>query len=76
LLQLIVAIVLIIVTFGLLGWLMIRSLKWARNRDGHGQVALGHALQELDRLVARPSIENRLNTEAEVKAVNDEHGGE
>ena len=75
-LQLIVAIVLILGTFGLLGWLMIRSLKWARNRDGHGQIALGHALQELDRLVARPSIENRLNTEAEVKAVNDEHGGE
>ena len=75
LLQVIFAIVLAVSIFAGMGWLMVHSLKWARNRDGHTQIAMGHALQELDRLVARPSIENKINTETEVQSVDDEHGG-
>lgn len=65
-----------ILVFGGIVWLMLASLRWARNRDGSGQNAVGHALQELDRLVARPSIENIVEKEAEVRTVDDQHGGE
>lgn len=38
--------------------------------------AIGSALQELDRLLARPSIEHRIEAEDPDKLVEDEKGGD
>jgi len=38
--------------------------------------AVGNALQELDRLLARPSIEYRVQVEDQDKLAQDEKGGE
>jgi hypothetical protein len=43
---------------------------------GRGIVAVGNALQELDRLVARPSIVHKVDLETKVLDMHHDHGGE
>jgi hypothetical protein len=58
--------------------LLIAAYAWRIRSKHMGQAAapLGSALQELDRLVARPSVEYRMELESQVKAVNDDQGSE
>jgi hypothetical protein len=46
------------------------------HHKGKAGAAIGSALQELDRLVARPSIEYRIETEHTVQKTDDDQGGE
>lgn len=69
------------VGFGLLAYSAVAFLasmkRQLRSSSGAGSIAtLGNALQELDRLVARPSVEHQIETENRV--VNNEKsiGGE
>ena len=43
-------------------------------KDSKTSAAIGNALQELDRLVARPSVEHKVEAEDHVQAT-DEHSG-
>ena len=51
---------------------MLRSPEYADCGKG---AAVGNALQELDRLVARPSIEYKIQAEHPVRQVQDDGGG-
>jgi hypothetical protein len=45
-----------------------------RERRGTGVAAIGNALQELDRLVARPSVEHTVEAETRVLRREDDDG--
>lgn len=64
-----------IAALGLPIWMVIciRRLYGGRPRD-KATVAVGNALQELDRLVARPSIVYKMEAESEVRPVDDDRG--
>lgn len=52
----------------------LRELYGGKSRT-RSTIAMGSALQELDRLIARPSIVHKIEVESEVVAPNDDHGG-
>ena len=52
------------------------SLRWSRRSKGPVKDSLGHAFQELDRLVVRPSAEHKVSHENAVVRIEDERGGE
>ena len=56
-------------------WLMSHAHKLFRPKNSKGSAALGNALQELDRLVARPSVEHKIETEQRIQ-VRDEQGSD
>jgi hypothetical protein len=56
-------------------FLCIRRLYHTKERD-KTTVAIGNMLQELDRLVARPSVEFKVETEHRVETPDDDKGGE
>ena len=59
-------------------WMALSLWQHFRDKDRNakpGGGSLGNALQELDRLVARPSLEHKIEAEHQIKAV-DEEGGE
>jgi hypothetical protein len=62
---------------GLPVWVVACMCKlYGSKSRGRGIVALGNALQELDRLVARPSIVHKVDLETQVLDAHDDHGGE
>ena len=73
-LQIMGAVVLVIAFFIGFGWLMVYSLSWARNR-GNVQSSVGHALQELERIVTKPAVEHVITAEAKLRK-EDDKGGE
>ena len=56
-------------------WLMSNAYKLFRPKDGKASAAIGNALQELDRLVARPSIEHKVEAEQHIE-IRDEQGSD
>ena len=72
--QVVLAPLLVLAMFVGLGWLMIYSLMWAKHR-GQVQNSVGHAFQELERLVAKPAVEHVVETETKLRK-EDEHGGD
>ncbi len=66
--------ILVFAMFAGLGWLMLHSLSWARKR-GQVQNSVGHAFQELERLVAKPAVEHVVETETKLRK-EDDQGGE
>lgn len=73
-LKTIVALSLIVMVFLGVGWLMVQSILWARNR-GPVQRSMGNALQELERIVTKPSVEHVVETESKILKEVD-HDGE
>ncbi len=62
-------------------WLSLRRMSFGEMMYGpsgkrRSSAAIGSALQELDRLVARPSIEYRIEAEDPDKLIEDEKAGE
>ena len=53
-----------------------RYTAMRERRGGGGSAALGAAFQELDRLVARPSVEHTVEAEKRIVKSDDERGGE
>lgn len=68
---------LVAVVIGLPFWMVacLRDLYRSKSRR-QSTVALGNALQELDRLVARPSLQHKVEVESQVREVDDDRGGE
>jgi hypothetical protein len=59
-------------------WMALSVWQHFRDRERNaksGGGSLGNALQELDRLVTRPSVEHKIEAEHQIKAI-DEEGGE
>lgn len=56
--------------------LMARYLRLSSPNQTSTGAALGNALQELDRLTTRPSVEYKLETEHQVQPVENDKGGE
>ena len=57
-------------------WIVAARRRMTRSTDfDRGSRAVGNAIQELDRLVARPSIESKIQAENPVKRIEDESGG-
>jgi hypothetical protein len=56
---------------------MIWCLKelYGGKRRTRSTIAIGSALQELDRLIARPSVVHKIEFQSEVVAPNDDQGG-
>jgi hypothetical protein len=54
----------------------VRGRHRRRERPGGGAVMFGAALQELDRIVARPSVEHVVEAETPVLRREDESGGQ
>ena len=59
---------------GLLGWMVACMRRPFETNPDRSTAAMGGALQELDRLVARPSIEHKVELESQVNAVKDDQG--
>jgi hypothetical protein len=59
-------------------WSMVDHVKHGRGREqrSSGAAAVGNALQELDRLVARPSVEHVVEAETAPLRREDEDDGE
>lgn len=55
---------------------MVRHFRQPRDAKTKGHAAVGNALQDLDRLMARPSIEYRIEAENYVQKTDDDQGGE
>ena len=55
---------------------MYAMMRWARQHNGRFRNAVGHALENLDRHTVRPSLENKIEHEAQVVYEDDERGGE
>ena len=69
--------VLVVVFIGVPIWMVtcLRELYGGKPRSP-GMIAIGHALEELDRLVTRPSVVQKLDVEAKVVDNENGHGGE
>ena len=64
---------LLAVTIGIPIWmfLCLRS-GFSAKQDSKSRTAIGNALQELDRLITRPSIEHKVEAEDQITVVDDE----
>jgi hypothetical protein len=58
-------------------WSIVMSHKQSRRsyEKGRASAAVGNALQDLDRLVTRPSVEYRIEAENYVQNADDDQGG-
>lgn len=74
--QLFIAIAALLAIFIGIPLLMYAMMRWARQHNGRFRNAVGHALENLDRHTVRPSLENKIEHEAQVVYEDDERGGE
>lgn len=74
--QLIVVMAALLVVFIGIPFAMYAMMRWARQYNGRFRNAVGHALEDLDRHTARPSLENKIEHETKVVYEDDERGGE
>jgi len=72
--QLFVVLVVLLVLVGLpVGIIFaITQGRLQSKHDSPARSAMGNALQELDRLIARPSVEHKVEAEEQIKAVDEE----
>jgi flagellar basal body-associated protein FliL len=74
----VLVIVLMPVALAVTLWQILRGKKQGKNRTstGRAMVAIGNALQELDRLVARPSVEFKVEAGKPMVKSEDDKGGD
>jgi hypothetical protein len=72
------AIVLVVMVAGLGYWLVtfVRDPYATLGRRGKASSAAGSVLQDLDRLLARPSVEHKIEVENRIQDRDDAIGGE
>ena len=70
-----IAVAIVLIGFPLWTLACIRELYGGKSRKA-STIALGNALQELDRLVARPALVHKIEVENNLVDTNDDHGGE
>lgn len=51
-------------------------MRFTRQYNGRFRNAVGHAFEDLDRNISRPSLENKIEHEAKVVYADNERGGE
>ena len=76
---LLVAVLMFVVVPITLAWSMIEHFRHrGSDRKGAGGISagIGASLMELDRIMARPSVEHQIDTEKQILKRGDDNGGE
>ena len=74
--QFFVAIAALLAVFIGIPFAMYVLMRWARQYNGRFRNAVGHALEDLDRNISRPSVENKIEHEVKVVYEDNQRGGE